>query len=340
MKILETERLVLRDFELKDAAALAAMNSDAEVMRYVLHPEPWTIQKARQFLREHDLYERYGFGRWAVTLKENDELIGWCGLKYRQENKHIDLGYRFARAHWGKGFATEAGNACLEYGFNELGLERVVASFIPGNKASLRVLEKLRMKPCGTWNNSGKEFSLMEKLSPYGKKRNSPLLETDRLQLREFHSGDARVLFALNADPEVIKYTGDPPFESLQHTKDFISDYSDEYTLRGYGRWAVVLKETGETLGWCGLRFVPELNETDLGYRFFKRHWGKGYASESGNGCIEYGFKKLHLKKIVGRTMHLNAASIKVLEKCGMKLKCDLEFEKHAGVLYEIMNSR
>ncbi|MBC7864625.1 MAG: GNAT family N-acetyltransferase [Bacteroidia bacterium] len=161
------------------------------------------------------------------------------------------------------------------------------------------------------------------------------ILSTERLSLREFEVSDAEVFFNLNNDLEVIKYTGDFPFKDLAEAKRFLETY--EYKKFGYGRWAVILKESNELIGWCGLRRDELMAHTDLGFRFFRKHWGKGYATEAGKACIEYGFDKYKLDRIVGKAMLLNTQSIKVLEKCGMRFVEEREFECHAGALYEIL---
>jgi [ribosomal protein S5]-alanine N-acetyltransferase len=161
------------------------------------------------------------------------------------------------------------------------------------------------------------------------------LIETNRLGLRELTPGDARHFYDLNADPEVVKYTGDPPFKSLEAARNFLENY-DQYQQYGYGRWAVILKETGEFIGWCGLKYLPELDETDLGFRFFRKHWNRGFASEAARACVDFGFKKLKLKRIVGRAMAANAASVKVLEKTGFVFEKEMEFEEHPGLYFSL----
>jgi RimJ/RimL family protein N-acetyltransferase len=105
-------------------------------------------------------------------------------------------------------------------------------------------------------------------------------LLTSRLLLRELNEQDASDMYELNNDPAVIRYTGDAPFESLEAAAAFIRAY-DQYAKNGFGRWAVVLRESNEVLGWCGIRKYEEDGMTDIGYRFHQRHWGKGYATEA-----------------------------------------------------------
>lgn len=143
------------------------------------------------------------------------------------------------------------------------------------------------------------------------------ILETERLVLREFQVTDARKMWELNADLEVLKYTGNTSFESIQQAKIFLENYSD-YKTNGYGRWAVVLKESDEFIGWCGLKLNEE-NFTDIGFRFFRKDWNKGFATESSKTVLADGFNNLGLDEIIGRSAIENLASIKVLNKLNMK---------------------
>lgn len=147
------------------------------------------------------------------------------------------------------------------------------------------------------------------------------VLETERCRLREMHPDDGPAMYDLNSDPEVIRFTGDGPFESPAAATEFLRNY-DAYKKFGMGRWLVEKKDDSSILGWCGLKFLPEENQVDLGYRFFRKYWGQGFATETARRCVEYGFEHLHLKRIIGRSAIANEASVKVLEKCGLKFEC------------------
>ena len=162
-----------------------------------------------------------------------------------------------------------------------------------------------------------------------------PIIETQRCYLRELSVYDAQFFYDLNADSEVIKYTGDMPFNTLQEAESFLRNYN-QYELYGFGRWAVINKTTGDFLGWCGLKYLPDQNEVDLGYRFFKKYWNQGFATETAKACIAYGFNDLNLAKIIGRAMEMNVGSIKVLEKAGLTFVDKYKFDLHDGVLYKI----
>lgn len=163
------------------------------------------------------------------------------------------------------------------------------------------------------------------------------ILETERLYLREFLIEDGFFFYHLNMDSDVIKYTGDSAFNSVKEATAFIENYSD-YARNGFGRWAVCLKESNAFIGWCGLKKDTEINEVDLGFRFFKKHWGKGYATEAALACVNYGFMQLHLSEIIGRAYIKNKPSIKVLEKCNLILKEKFLYDDKPAVLYTIKN--
>lgn len=161
-------------------------------------------------------------------------------------------------------------------------------------------------------------------------------LETERTIMRNLKIDDAEDFYALNLDQEVVKFTGDQPFENLQAAKDFLANY-DQYEKYGVGRLAVINKTTSKFIGWCGTKYSPDKDEFDIGFRFFKQYWNKGFATESARKCLTFGFVDLGLDRIVGRAMKENIASIKVLEKIGMTFKETFDFDRHEGVIYELI---
>jgi [ribosomal protein S5]-alanine N-acetyltransferase len=164
------------------------------------------------------------------------------------------------------------------------------------------------------------------------------ILETERLLLRTFTPEDAPLIYNLNLDPEVIRYTLDP-IKDIKHAREVLEKIIlPQYALYNHGRWAVITKKDKEFIGWSGLKARPELNEIDLGYRFIKSAWGKGYATESAYACIKYGFEKLNLPRIIGRALPGNLASMRVLEKCGMKYVGEQTVEGLLHETYEIYN--
>ncbi|SIT24873.1 Protein N-acetyltransferase, RimJ/RimL family [Chryseobacterium ureilyticum] len=165
--ILETERLILRKLEDTDAERMFLMDSDPEVMKYLGTPVK-TVEESKEIIKMiQKQYEENGTGRWAVIEKESGLLIGWCGLKLLKEPingyvETLDLGYRFIPEFWGKGYAWEAANATLKYGFNELNAETIYAFADAGNKGSNYILTKMGFENTGEFEDSGVKCSWYE----------------------------------------------------------------------------------------------------------------------------------------------------------------------------------
>lgn len=145
----ETERLFLRPLDEKDVDPIFAMRSDAEVMRFIREPQDrdesanWVKLVSSRWAKE-----RIGF--CAIIEKQSEQFVGWCGIWKLKETDEFEVGYAVAKNAWGKGIATEAARIFLEYAFEKLKLESIVAVARPENAASRRVMEKLGMKYDGT----------------------------------------------------------------------------------------------------------------------------------------------------------------------------------------------
>lgn len=155
--IIETERLILRQFDEADAEAFYAFNSDPEVMRYTGEPPCESVEVARSMLRAYPDYAKHGYGRWAVVYKPDDRVIGFNGLKYLEDLKEVDLGYRLLPAYWGLGIATESSLAVVKWGFETLGLDEIIGLVLPQNGGSVRVLEKCGMSHVGDIEYHGEQ---------------------------------------------------------------------------------------------------------------------------------------------------------------------------------------
>jgi RimJ/RimL family protein N-acetyltransferase len=141
--ILETSRLILREFIPEDADALALMLCDQEVMRY--YPTPFDRSRVGEWIaRNCRRYSNDGVGLWAIDLKATGELIGDCGI-IRQEvdgDSLYEIGYHLRRDFWGQGIAIEAARACKEWGFANLQVDRMISLIRPENVPSCRVAER------------------------------------------------------------------------------------------------------------------------------------------------------------------------------------------------------
>lgn len=150
MKIhLETDRLLMRDLMDEDVHGLFAMDSDAEVHKFLGNKPIATIAEAQKyidFIKQQ--YVENGIGRWAVVEKKSGDFIGWSGFKYNTEvlnsrTNYYDIGYRLIKKYWGKGYATETAVASLQHGFAELDYGEIVGIADVANTASNIILQKI-----------------------------------------------------------------------------------------------------------------------------------------------------------------------------------------------------
>jgi len=160
--VLETERLILREFVEDDVASFYRLGSDPAIIRYTGESGGLTsIEHAREVLRTRPLadYRKYGFGRWACVHRGTGEVVGFAGLKYLDDLREVDVGYRQQPAYWGCGLATEACRPIVDHGFAHLGLDHIIGLVVAENVASVRVLEKLGLTRVGTLEYRGQSLA-------------------------------------------------------------------------------------------------------------------------------------------------------------------------------------
>ncbi len=163
--------------------------------------------------------------------------------------------------------------------------------------------------------------------------------KTDRLMHRAMTIDDAAAFYALNSHPEVMRYTGEPPLRSVDEARDVIAAYPD-FDTHGFGRWGCVLKDTGALIGFCGLKYLDELGEVDVGFRFLPEYWGRGLATEACRACVDFGFERMGLKRIIALVLPENLASIRVLEKVGMRFDGEVGYEGIVALRYVVEAAR
>jgi ribosomal-protein-alanine N-acetyltransferase len=163
------------------------------------------------------------------------------------------------------------------------------------------------------------------------------ILETERLWLREFVPEDAQACFELNSIPEVLKYTGETGPGSVEEVRQGLCDRPLlDYQKHGFGRWAVIFKQTGELIGMAGLKYLDDLQEVDLGYRILPKYWGLGLATEASLPCIAYGFDALRLPRILGLVDPENIRSVRVLQKLRFVFDSMIEYRSQQTAKYLI----
>ena len=145
-----TERLLLRPFEMDDRPAYEQIRAKPEVARYLpggVAAAEHAAERARQTMQvftQH--WQEHDFGPWAIIEKQTAGLIGHCGLRFLPEFDAVEVLYALDTLAWGKGFATEAAQAALDYGWTELDLQKIIALALPENSSSRRVMERVGMR--------------------------------------------------------------------------------------------------------------------------------------------------------------------------------------------------
>lgn len=150
--ILETERLYLREMTQDDFPSLCNILQDEETM--YAYEGAFTDSEAQEWLdRQRARYQKWGFGLWAVILKDNGKMIGQCGLTMQpwKEEEVLEVGYLFERSHWHKGYATEAATTCKQYAFDVLQAKDVCSIIRDTNTASQHVAVRNGMTIEDTW---------------------------------------------------------------------------------------------------------------------------------------------------------------------------------------------
>ena len=162
-------------------------------------------------------------------------------------------------------------------------------------------------------------------------------LETERLKLRLFTHDDLPIMYRLNTDPDVIRYA-DSPAKDMQEVKERLEQGPLlDYKKYGYGRFAVELKETGKVIGFCGIKYLPEIGLPEVGFRYLKEYWGMGIGTEAARACVEFARDDLKINKLIALIIPENTGSIRVAEKLGMTKGPLIHIYDEDALQYEMM---
>jgi RimJ/RimL family protein N-acetyltransferase len=162
----------------------------------------------------------------------------------------------------------------------------------------------------------------------------TPVIETARLKLRRFRPDDLDALATLFTDPDVMRYVADGKPVDRETAETAIASIIAHWERHGFGRWAVEDRETGEFVGYGGLRSL--LGTPEAVYHLAKRHWGKGFATELGRASLHFGFADRGFERIVAIAKPPNSASIHVMQKLGMCFEMQTSYYGIEVVQYAI----
>ncbi|NJM80163.1 MAG: GNAT family N-acetyltransferase [Flavobacterium sp.] len=165
------------------------------------------------------------------------------------------------------------------------------------------------------------------------------ILETKRLILRPLEFSDAEDMFTMDANPLVHKYLWQNPSKSIEESIKTIEYVKSQYERNNIGRFATILKDTGEFIGWTGIKYIDDYVENgntnffDYGYRLNEQFWNKGYATEATLFWLDYGFNQMKIEIMNAYTNAENGASNHILQKCSMQFMED--YLDKVGVLWK-----
>ena len=151
------------------------------------------------------------------------------------------------------------------------------------------------------------------------------ILETERLLLRPLELSDAEAMFEMDKNPEVHKYLWQNTSKKIEESVEVIKYVQNQYERNNIGRFATIVKETGEFIGWTGIKYIDDHEENgntnfyDYGYRLAEPFWNKGYATEASRAWLDYGFNQMNIKVMNAYTHAENGASNHILQKIGMQ---------------------
>ncbi len=170
-------------------------------------------------------------------------------------------------------------------------------------------------------------------------------LESERILYRPIETSDAQALFLMDSNPNVHLYLGNQPVTSIDEVLGYIKSIQQQYIDNGIGRFALVLKETNEVIGWAGIKFItePENNQVnfyDLGYRLQEQHWRKGYALEAAKTWLDYGFNEMNILTMYASAHVDNVGSNIILQRIGMIQNGQFYYEDILCNWYELENRK
>jgi RimJ/RimL family protein N-acetyltransferase len=293
------------------------------VMRYWNSPPPKDLAEAGEWAAHlGDMQRRLGYAQWRVGERAGDRLVGIAGLQPLDGGPEVELTYALEPSAWGRGYATEAGAAALEYGFGEAGLERVVAIAKEENRGSVAVLRRLGLRPLGAaryWGKPWAKFALPAGAWREERAAATPPLHTERLELRRFAAADREPLAGVFGDPAVMRFVGAErrPLDAPQVTAA-LAVAGQHWEQLGYGPLAVVERASGRLVGEAGLQPLDGGPDVELTYTFAGAAWGRGYATEAARAVLRWAFAGLLLPRVEAVADPGNHASLRVLEKLGM----------------------
>ncbi len=309
----------LREYQKEDSKIIAGwIRSEEELYK-------WSADRFNKFpLLADDINENYAkqmkSGRFfpLSAVDDSGNLLGHFIIRYPKEDDDSSVRFGFVivnPALRGKGNGKEMLKLGIEYVKTNLSARRIDLGVFENNKSARHCYEAAGFKAykqresilsIGTWKCIDMEMYIEMKL------------ETERLILREYTMDDFDTLYEIMSDAETMQHYP-APFDQAR-TRRWIEWNLDNYKKYGFGLWALVLKETGEFIGDCGitLQNIDGQRLPEIGYHIHKKYWRRGFAKEAARAVLDWAFKNTDYPAFYSYCKHSNTASIKTAESIGM----------------------
>ena len=309
---IETERIILREFKLGDEYEMFSnWANDPEVVKYLTWPIHENIEVTRSIIQSWvNQYQDPKTIRFGITLKDTGELVGGIDVVHYIDGVP-EVGYCLAKKCWNKGIMTEVFSAFRDYLFT-IGFKKITIRAEVENIGSNRVIQKCGFKYVETvhlneprsWNINCYELSR--------------ILETDRLVLRPMSDSDYKSLQEVLSDPETMKYYAAPYDEA--GVQKWIDWCKASQAKRGFSLWSVILKETGQMIGDCGvsMQIIDDEMRPEIGYHLNKKYHHQGIGKEMTQAVRDYFFTYFNENEVYSYMDKDNLPSYKTAEANGM----------------------
>jgi RimJ/RimL family protein N-acetyltransferase len=348
-KTLEGEHVRLEPLTIEH---LVDLEKNFEPKLFDYYPKPYST--AKEFVEENLEMQKSGtFLPFAIIHKGTSQAIGcteFSGID--EKNRKLEIGGSWIKSsHQGSVANSEAKFLLLCHAFENLGFVRVQFTANALNAKSRAgiegvggkfegILRNVMILPDGQlrddayysiisseWSETKSHIQQRIRRKLNYNKQTEIICQTSRLILRKILPSDFDGLFEVLGDAEVMRFSVRGP-ESHEGVHKFLEATAKRYERDGVAQWAVIEKETGKFIGECGIsvQMIDGKKEYEIGYRFSRRFWGKGYATEAAIACRDYGIQSLGLTRLISIIESENNRSIRVAEKVGMELEKESNF--------------
>ena len=319
--LVETERLTIRPWEPADHDAFRALATDPLVIRYMtMDHHTWNEQEIDAWLaRQGRQYADDGVCMGPLVRKEDGRIIGIAGIQRLGTTGDYEIGYWLAPDCWRRGYAVEAARALVDYAFTTMDLPRVVACAHPDNKPSIAVMEKLGMRDGGIKTGVELGHRMPDLVVSYHVLPRFRI-ETERLLIRPWRSGDRDALAALARDPRVMQYItiGGRTWND-DEVDAFLARQAMQMEKFGVSLGALVRKEDDRVIGLAGIQPLGATGDYEIGWWLAPDCWRRGYALEAGRALVGFAFTAMDLPRVAAIAQAENARSIAIMDKLGMR---------------------